>query len=196
MSEIGDIAGKVDKAGRDAVGKGIGAVGSADSKGGQLVSGLGSKISGNQGGDDRSGAQQGGAPQGGPQQKQYPQIIKAVNDIDTTLKDVEDDVKNGPSDQLKAKLDKYNEAVANGAAIGDKALGPLYKNLDEAYKEGNQQAIQRMKQGVEGARHNWNGLLKSDEEAEEVVKQKLANASDKDKALLQGSPMDRPLGGV
>ena len=78
-------------------------------------------------------AQQGGSPQGGPQQKQYPQITKAVGDIDTTLKDVEDDVKNGPSDQLKPKLDKYNEAVANGAAIGDKALGPIYENLDEAY---------------------------------------------------------------
>ena len=110
MSQVGDIAGKVDKAGRDAVGKGIGAVGSGISKGGDLVSGLGSKIGGNQGGDDQSGAQQGGAQQGGAQQKEDPQITKAVGAIHTTLEAVEDDVKNGPSDQLKAKLDKYNEA--------------------------------------------------------------------------------------
>ena len=30
--------------------------------------------------------------------------------LKTTLKAVEDDVKNGPSDQLRVKLDKYNEA--------------------------------------------------------------------------------------
>ena len=167
------------------MGKGIGAVGSGISKGGEMVSGLGSKIGGNQGGDDQGGAQQRGAPQGGAQQKEDPQITKAVGAIYTTLKAVEDDVKNGPSDQLKPKLDKYNEAVANGAAIGDKALGPLYEGIDKAYKEGNKQALEGLKQGVEGARHNWNGLLASDEEAEKVVKDKLSSANDKDKALLQ-----------
>ena len=50
--------------------KGVVAVGDGISMGGQSVSGLGSKIGGNQGGDDQSGAQQGGAPQGGPQQKE------------------------------------------------------------------------------------------------------------------------------
>ena len=55
----------------------------------------------------------------------------------------------------------------------------------QTLNRGNKQALEGLKQGVEGARHNWNGLLKSDYEAEEVVKQKLSSASDKDKALLQ-----------
>ena len=111
--------------------------------------------------------------QGGGQPGEDPQITKAVADIHSALKAVEEDVDNGPSDQLEVKLDKYIKAVAHGVDIGDKALIPLYQAIDQAKKEGNQQALQGLKLGVDEARNNWNGLLAADNRALKVVNEKM-----------------------